>query len=136
MDTHIQLIEKYINNFNQLYVNEDGSKHLIFAGLANICDINDEIIHVSHLTLKQQHLYKKPFIMTSLKIDDLDNEEMTEENKKQIKLYKAIKIRNKIRKCMLIYHTLCINNDLNREACVNCLSIKVYPSLYVNWKHA
>ena len=63
---------------------------------------------------------------------------MTEENKKQIKLYKAIKNKiineNNTRKCMLIYHTLSIDNELN-SCCVNCVNIKVYPSSYTNWKH-
>ena len=36
MNTHIQLLEKYKNDFNKLYIEENGDKHLIFAGLANI----------------------------------------------------------------------------------------------------
>lgn len=139
MNTHIQVLEKYQNDFNQLYIHENGDKHSIFARLANICDINDEIIHVCHLTLKQQNLYKKPFVMTSLQIKQLEEEDMLEENKKQIKLYKEIKNKmineNNTRKCMLIYHTLLIDNELNSGECVNCVNIKVYPSSYTNWKY-
>lgn len=137
MNAHIQLLEKYKNDFNKLYIDENGDKHLIFARLANICDINDEIIHVCHLTLKQQKLYKKPFVMTSLQIKQLEEEDMTEENKKQIKLYKAIKIANEnnTRKCMLIYHTLLIDDELNSGECVNSINLIVYPSSYINWQH-
>ena len=139
MNAHIQLLEKYKNDFNKLYIDENGDKHLIFARLANICDINDEIIHVCYLTLKQQKLYKKPFVMTSLQIKQLEEEDMTEENKKQLELYKAIKIKianeNNTRKCMLIYHTLLIDDELNSGECVNSINIKVYPSLYTNWQH-
>ena len=64
---------------------------------------------------------------------------MTEENKKQLELYKAIKIKianeNNTRKCMLIYHTLLIDDELNSGECVNSINIKVYPSLYTNWQH-
>jgi hypothetical protein len=139
MNAHIQLLEKYKENVHQLYIDENGDKHLIFARLANICDINDEIIYICHLTLKQQKLYKKPFIMTSIQIKQLEKEDMTEENRKQIKLYKAIKTKiineNDLRKCMLIYHTLLVDDNLNNGECANCVSIKIYPSSYTNWKH-
>ena len=38
-----------------------------------------------------------------------------------------------VRKCMLIYHTLLIDDELNSGECINSINIKVYPSSYANW---
>lgn len=129
-----------VANFNDLYVDENGNKHTIFAGLASICDISDEIIHVCHLTPKQRKKYsfQKPFIMSSMQINQLENEDMTEENRRTIELYKKIRAKineNNPRKCMLIYHTMIVDHDLLAGDCISLINIKIYGVSYVNWKH-
>lgn len=129
-----------VDNFNDLHVNETGNKHTIFANLASTCDINDEIIHVCYLTPKQRKKYsfQKPFIMSSMHINQLENEDMTEENRRNIELYKKIKAKindGNPRKCMLIYHTMIIDDDLISGDCISRINIKMYGTSYVNWKH-
>lgn len=141
MNSLINPFNNNVDNFNKLYVDEAGNKHSIFAGLASMCDIGDEIIHVCHLTPKQRKKYsfQKPFIMNSMQINQLENEDMTEENRQTIELYKKIRAKineNNPRKCMLIYHTMIIDDDLITGDCISRINIKIYSPSYVNWKHA